>query len=970
MEANVVQCGTTCARPVWVWGAAARCPRPSPVQSHVRVSRAGCQVKSLFLCGKPLPHFLGVDRDRNAKLPLSTPISAVHDYVPGEGSRPYVPRSPVRSPGAPTGSMSGLARNITRWVGAASLALCCAVFGGIAAPPPAHARAGVASYPHADTTTCHQLYVVRRGDTLSIIADKVGVTVERLSAANGGILDDIDVGQVLHVPAAVPTPVTAATTVDDSSRWTLRNLLKSIGVPSWEQSEAPSTAKGASRASLESRRGQDFTEGSSYDGDVSQVNQPDTRQRSLLDSILHGRSGGGRKQEAEVDSDVDNVGEVGHSRWDVQRYRVLLLFESNPFAKLWALFAMSFLLWSIGTTAYARVSTVPVPEAMYKAFAYLSGGAGSSLDDEDWGAPRAVSGGLFLIGLVVFATLTGLLGDIVSSSMDELRKGKHPVLEQQHTLVLGWNESVPQLVQGLVTRSSTETRNKTVVVLADKDVEDMKDAVSEVLSAKGTESRIVYRQGDPGSRHAQSWVASAEAHSVVVMAGESESEEEIALQSLRTVLATKANYEKSVKDAMLGNRAPAPPPRVVVQTTSPSEHELVRMCQDKRTPFDVRSIPASSLMKRHLAQCSVQPNGLAALTRQLLSFNNASFFMERVPAVAGTQFADVLSMFPDAAPCGLFENNSLVFPRPDYVMKKEDKLVLLANERKDIRPAARPALPKGMPWESRLSHVRPIRLEKPSRVLIINWFEGIGDMLKELDDILDPGSVVTVLADRPRERMVSDLSAHGFRQGLLRNTLLRLVEGSPQSQDDLERVDPASFASIILLCSGDVAGDGTVEGGATADTHNLSTLVRLRQIMDTTPYPGSHRTVPITVEVQASPTRKLVKSVYKGAQTVIGPQMTALLLAQASVSTDTFNLWRDLLDTQGKEIYHKPVLAYAAPGEKLSWHQLVRRAYEEAEVMPFGYMDKRGQYVLNPRDKSVPFNFCEEAMYLVVLSDQ
>ena len=43
-------------------------------------------------------------------------------------------------------------------------------------------------------------YVVQQGDTLSLIADRFGTTVDAIRAANGLNGDVINVGQVLTIP--------------------------------------------------------------------------------------------------------------------------------------------------------------------------------------------------------------------------------------------------------------------------------------------------------------------------------------------------------------------------------------------------------------------------------------------------------------------------------------------------------------------------------------------------------------------------------------------------------------------------------------------------------------------------------------------------------------------------------------------------------------------------------------------------
>lgn len=57
----------------------------------------------------------------------------------------------------------------------------------------------------------------------------------------------------------------------------------------------------------------------------------------------------------------------------------------------------------------------------------------------DWGSllMRTVSLLLSVGGMLVTALLLGLVSDAISSKVDDLRKGKAPVLETDHVLIIG-----------------------------------------------------------------------------------------------------------------------------------------------------------------------------------------------------------------------------------------------------------------------------------------------------------------------------------------------------------------------------------------------------------------------------------------------------------------------------------------------------------------------------------------------------
>lgn len=54
-------------------------------------------------------------------------------------------------------------------------------------------------------------------------------------------------------------------------------------------------------------------------------------------------------------------------------------------------------------------------------------------------------------GMLVTALLLGIVSEAISAKVDELRRGKSPVLESNHALIIGWNSKVFCLIEQLCT---------------------------------------------------------------------------------------------------------------------------------------------------------------------------------------------------------------------------------------------------------------------------------------------------------------------------------------------------------------------------------------------------------------------------------------------------------------------------------------------------------------------------------------
>ena len=92
--------------------------------------------------------------------------------------------------------------------------------------------------------------------------------------------------------------------------------------------------------------------------------------------------------------------------------------------------------------------------------------------DEESSAERLVAFILTVGGMFVFALLVGIASDMVESKMDELNKGMSPVLEDGHTVILGWTDKTLAIVSEIAEANSSGGGG-TVVLLSQNDKEEM-----------------------------------------------------------------------------------------------------------------------------------------------------------------------------------------------------------------------------------------------------------------------------------------------------------------------------------------------------------------------------------------------------------------------------------------------------------------------------------------------------------------
>ncbi len=115
----------------------------------------------------------------------------------------------------------------------------------------------------------------------------------------------------------------------------------------------------------------------------------------------------------------------------------------------------------------------------------------------DQGAPGFVLA-MFLItlgGIFIVAILIGIISTGIEGRLDELRKGRSRVIEDGHTVILGWSQSIFTIVEELIAANANRRRQH-IVILADRDKVEMEDELRARIKDRKT-TTIVCRSGSP-----------------------------------------------------------------------------------------------------------------------------------------------------------------------------------------------------------------------------------------------------------------------------------------------------------------------------------------------------------------------------------------------------------------------------------------------------------------------------------------
>jgi voltage-gated potassium channel Kch len=498
-------------------------------------------------------------------------------------------------------------------------------------------------------------------------------------------------------------------------------------------------------------------------------------------------------------------------------------------------------------------------------------------------------------GIFVLSALIGILNNGFGALIEALRRGRSVVVEDGHTVILGWSSKVDTLLGELATANENQ-RGACVVIIADRDKVEMDEHVAQVLGRR--KLRVVTRSGQPTSLADLELVSLQTSKAVIVLAPERHADgsamqpHEADTVVLKALLAT-------TKTAGTGLH-------IVAELSDARSEEVARMVAGDRAALVV----APPLISRLLVQTGRQ-SGLSMVYSELLDFAGVEMYVTRAPSLVGKPFREAVLAYNDSALLGVLtgEHELLLPPPLDRAIEKSDQLIVISEDDdtaivngKNVR--FDPSMIVAAPRESQ---------RQRERTLVLGASERLALVLAELDAYVAAGSETLVVGDGAMLR--------GFEvDGVTRNSVVTTRSGDPTDRRLLDSLDIGSYDAILVL------SETIGRNQEMADARTMITLLHLRDIAT-----KSGKAVPITSEILDIVNRDLA-SVAEADDFIVSNTLISLLLAQVAENQHLARVFEDLFTPGGHEIYLKPAKDYVRLDTKLPYHAVVEAALKRGEV--------------------------------------
>jgi len=515
--------------------------------------------------------------------------------------------------------------------------------------------------------------------------------------------------------------------------------------------------------------------------------------------------------------------------------------------------------------------------------------------DTGWGF-RIVMFLVTLGGIFIISALIGVLTSTIEAKLDELRKGRSQVLESGHTVILGWSPQIFTILSELAIANANQPKPR-VAILAEQDKIEMEDAIRERVGDTG-KMRIICRSGSPLELGDLEIVSPHTARAIIVLPPEEGDPDSYVI---KTVLAVTNNPDRRPE-----------PYHIVTQITDPRNISVVRMVGKND---QVLPLLTGEIIARVVAQTSRQ-SGLSVIFTELLNFGGDEIYFKNEPSLDGRTYGDALLAFEDSAVIGLrFADGTVSLNPPmDTLLAAGDMVIAVSEDDDTIRLSGLAEVPiqrKAIRAAGRSA--RP----KPEKCLLLGWNERGATIVRELDNYVPKGSQVLVVADQDARSQIRD------RVRRLRNQKVTFQQGDTIDRGLLDSLKIVDYDHVIVLSD-------EQRDAQEADARTLVTLLHLRDIAERDETPFS-----IVSEMLDLRNRQLAE-VARVDDFIVSDHLISLLLTQLAENGELNDLFADLFDPEGSEIYLKPIGDYVAPGEPVSFYTLVEAARQRGETA-FGY---------------------------------
>ena len=534
-------------------------------------------------------------------------------------------------------------------------------------------------------------------------------------------------------------------------------------------------------------------------------------------------------------------------------------------------------------------SWAEIPWRVY--VAVMEGSAAETDGDSNWAAKLTSILGV-MVGLILFSSMVAFITSVFEAKLEELRRGRSLVLENNHTLILGFGDRILEIIRELIEANESET-DASIVILAEDDKEYMDNLIRDNISEFMT-TRVITRSGVVTNINNLKKVMAGKAKSIIIMNSAAswrpENEKRLA----------DALVLKSIMSIMAVSKGEKHPP-IVCEIHSNRDQDLA----ENISSGIVKALNEVSVLSKMIAQLALSRNGLSVVYSDMVGFDGNEFYFFKPEKGWGgpLTFGQSLNRFKSSTPMGIHDSKGSITLNPpkETPITDEDELIVFAEDDSTIfyfnEPVFDPST-KIIP-----QNTTTLRTQ---RVALLNWTSKTEIILEKLCSYIpDESELCTYVSDKTDE-MDLFLSKLNEEYPSIKMSINKI---DLNDLNLLDKIMPETFDSIVILSP----GGSTIEE---MDAYVISLLIRIRQILiirsdssQELKKPKTNQWPKLITEVMDSENIDIILN--SGVEDfMVSNQFVSQIMAQVSEEPLALDVYDDLFQAEGSELYIKPASYY------------------------------------------------------------
>lgn len=510
---------------------------------------------------------------------------------------------------------------------------------------------------------------------------------------------------------------------------------------------------------------------------------------------------------------------------------------------------------------------------------------------------------LTLYGVLVMSILIGIISAGIEDKLNQLRKGFSKIIEEDHVVILGFNDNIYTLLSELIEANSNH-KDGCIVVVGTEEKEDMEKKIHDKFPNTRT-TRIICRSGSLSDQHLYAQCSVETSKCVII--------NEYDDASVIKIILSAGNYMKTHE--LLHEDL------FMVAVINDEENvSAAGIAGEGRAEI----IYAGRAISRIIAH-SCRYSGIYQVLVELFDYDGDELYYENVPELTGCTFGESLNKFSKEIVFGIWhDNKSYLNPPMDMVIEEGDKLILLEEDDGVFKTSDSASPVKKDQIVERSTKMK----REQEKILMLGINEKMEGILEEYDKFVKKGSEIMIVC-------IEELP---FATDQFDNLLITHIQEKETNRSVLEQVVTEQIKKILIL-------NDDRENEEKSDADTLLQLIFLKDIAA-----RKNLDFSITSELMKSDNQRLASQIREE-DFIIGSNIINLIMTQVSENRELANVFAELLQEEGSEIYFRPAEDYVKLGEPVNFYTVTESASLKSEVA-VGYRkgtDDGFEIITNPK---------------------